>query len=63
MSEFLPAITEGARIIGRGVLDAVLERWDRADTSLADALNPPEVDYPRFYVDQAEAPVATEDEL
>lgn len=48
-----------ARDMGKMVL---LDWLDRQDTKLASALNPPEVNYPRIYVD-AEAPVATEEEL
>lgn len=49
-----------AREIGKLV---VLGWLERQDTKLADALNPPEVYYPRFTDYTPEAPVATEEEL
>lgn len=33
------------------------------DTRLADSLNPPETDYPRFYDYEMERPVAKEEDL
>ena len=49
-----------ARDIGKLMLLGVLDAIDR---HYADAINNPADEYPRIYVDQVEAPCATEEEL
>lgn len=42
----------------------VVASWmARQDEKLANAMNPPEVDYPRIYVDHVEAPAEREEDL